>query len=109
MPACDRLTPVLSAKERAVLVLRAQSQGVDPDPEILRTMPPEQRHEYDRYVGLDYVTNFELNALGFAIRRTVEVLKHELEQLALLESAASSLEKEYGEKVEPGAVRQWRK
>jgi hypothetical protein len=105
----NRLTPALTAKERAILILRAQSQGVDPDPDILRTMPAEQRHEYDRYVGLDYVTNFELNALGFAITRTVELLQHEHERLALLELAASTLETDYGEKVDPAAVRHWRK
>ena len=32
----DRLTPALTAKERAVLVVRAQNAGEDEDPQIRR-------------------------------------------------------------------------
>ena len=48
----DKLTPALTAKERAILVLRAWKEGVPEDPQVRSKMPPEQALEFNRYVGL---------------------------------------------------------
>ena len=48
----DKLTPALTAKERAVLILRASKEGVPQDPQIRSSMPPEQALEFNRYIGL---------------------------------------------------------
>jgi hypothetical protein len=48
----SKLTSALSAKERAVLVLRASKEGTPEDPQIRASMPPEQTREFNRYIGL---------------------------------------------------------
>jgi len=48
----DKLTPALTAKERAILVLRAWKEGVPEDPQVRSKMPPEQALEFNRYIGL---------------------------------------------------------
>ena len=48
----DKLSPALTAKERAVLILRASKEGVPQDPQIRSSMPPEQALEFNRYIGL---------------------------------------------------------
>ena len=48
----DKLTPALTAKERAILILRASKEGVSEDPQVRSKMPPEQALEFNRYIGL---------------------------------------------------------
>jgi hypothetical protein len=48
----DKLTPALTAKERAILVLRACKEGVSEDPQVRSKMPAEQALEFNRYIGL---------------------------------------------------------
>jgi hypothetical protein len=48
----DKLAPALTAKERAILILRASKEGVPQDPQIRSSMPPEQTLEFNRYIGL---------------------------------------------------------
>jgi hypothetical protein len=48
----DKLTPALTAKERAILILRACKEGVPEDPLIRSQMPPGQALEFNRYIGL---------------------------------------------------------
>ena len=48
----DKLTPALTAKERAILVLRACKEGVSEDPQVRSKMPAEQAPEFNRYIGL---------------------------------------------------------
>jgi len=50
----SKLMPSLSAKERAVLALRAQNAGQDAT-DVRRSMPAEQRHEYNRFMALAFV------------------------------------------------------
>lgn len=57
-----RLVPNLSARERAVLVLRALKQDTPEDPLWRRTMPPDQVAEFNRLVGLINATNLYLAA-----------------------------------------------
>ena len=48
----DKLTPALTAKERAILVLRASKEGVPEDPQVRSKMPAEQALEFNHYIGL---------------------------------------------------------
>jgi hypothetical protein len=48
----DKLTPALTAKERAILVLRAWKERTSEDPQVRSTMPPEQALEFNRYIAL---------------------------------------------------------
>jgi len=47
-----KLTPALTAKERAILVLRAWKEGMPEDPQIRHKMPSEQGPEFNRYISL---------------------------------------------------------
>jgi hypothetical protein len=48
----DRLYPALTARERAVLVLRAWKEGGEEDSLVRRTMPPYQAAEFNQYINL---------------------------------------------------------
>ena len=48
----DKLAPALTAKERAILILRAWKEGVPEDPLIRSKMPAEQGLEFNHYIGL---------------------------------------------------------
>jgi hypothetical protein len=48
----DRLYPALSAKERAILILRAWKAEEGHDPRIRSTIPTNQVHEYNRLIRL---------------------------------------------------------
>jgi hypothetical protein len=48
----DKLAPALTAKERAILVLRAWKEEVSEDSQIRWKMPAEQATEYNRYISL---------------------------------------------------------
>jgi len=57
----DRLYPALTAKERALLVLRAWKADQQEDAAVRRTMPPDQGLEFNRYIHL---MNFANDYLG---------------------------------------------
>jgi hypothetical protein len=48
----SKLTPALSAKERAILILRASKEGAPEEPDLRVRMPPEQTREFNHYIGL---------------------------------------------------------
>ena len=48
----SKVYPGLTAKERAILVLRARKEGGEEDPLVRRTMPPHQFAEFNRYINL---------------------------------------------------------
>lgn len=48
----SKLYPALTAKERAILVLRASNQGKNEEPQVRRTMPDQQIHEFNRLIGV---------------------------------------------------------
>jgi hypothetical protein len=56
----DRLYPTLTAKERALLVLRAWKQDCEEDAQVRRTMPADQSLEFNRYVHLMNAANGDL-------------------------------------------------
>ena len=53
----DRLYPALTAKERALLVLRAWKQDCEEDAAVRRTMPPDQARDFNHYIHLMNATN----------------------------------------------------
>jgi len=57
----DKLYPALTAKERALLVLRAWKSDEEEDAQVRRTMPDSQSHEFNRYIHL---MNFANDYLG---------------------------------------------
>ena len=56
----ERLYPALSAKERAILVLKAWKEGKEPDLAVRFSMPLEQTGEYNHLLGLMTRANFDL-------------------------------------------------
>ena len=48
----NKLYPGLTAKERAVLVLKGWKQDTEEDPLVRRTMPVEQGAEFNIYIDL---------------------------------------------------------
>ncbi len=72
----ERLYPALSAKERAVLILRAWKEGRDHDPRIRRTVPDAQLDAYGRLIGL-------LQGASDALSHYIVVVHQLVEQLDL--------------------------
>ncbi len=56
----DRLYPALTAKERALLVLRAWKQDCEEDAQVRRTMPPDQAPDFNHYIHLMNAANRDL-------------------------------------------------
>ncbi len=56
----DKLYPGLTAKERAVLVLKGWKQDTEEDPLVRRTMPAEQAPEFNRLIDLMNGVNVDL-------------------------------------------------
>ena len=56
----DRLYPALTAKERALLVLRAWKQNCEEDAQVRRTMPQSQALDFNHYVHLMNAANGDL-------------------------------------------------
>jgi hypothetical protein len=67
-----RLSPALSAKERAVLVLRAWKEDVEPDPQMRWQMPAEQTREYNHYISLMSGANGSLAHYILVLQQMVE-------------------------------------
>ena len=72
----QRLLPALSARERAILALRAEKEGEAEDPAVRTTMPVEQVPEFNRLVRL-------MNAVNHDLAIVVLVIRHEVEELIL--------------------------
>ena len=56
----DRLMPLLSAKERAILTLRDLKAGKPQDRTLLSTAPETQAQELNRLIGLMNAANGDL-------------------------------------------------
>jgi hypothetical protein len=72
----NRLTPGLSAKERAILILRSTRQGTPEDPQIRLSMPREQSAEFNRLIVL-------MNACNIYLPLYITVVEHRAEQLCI--------------------------
>ena len=71
-----RLMPVLSARERGILVLRSLKEGTEEDPLWRLTMPPSQVREFNRYIGL-------MNACNIYLSHFITVVEQWTEQVNL--------------------------
>ena len=67
----DRLVPALSAKERALLVLRHYKEGTEAPPAITATMPPHQAQEFNRLIRLMNAANLELACVLMVVNADV--------------------------------------
>ncbi len=56
----DRLYPALTAKERALLVLRAWKVEQEEDAQVRRTMPPDQARDFNHHINLMNAANGDL-------------------------------------------------
>jgi transcription antitermination factor NusG len=92
----QKVTQSLSPLQRIVLILRAQREGREPDPELYRDGDPQQRKAFNRYIALLYVINRELGALCYTVSGFSEFLDCNAEQVRLLERAAEQLEEAEG-------------
>jgi hypothetical protein len=73
----DRLFSALSAKERALLVLRAWKEGAEADRQVRSTMPLNQVDSFNRYIDL-------MNSVNESLGRYLIVLRAQVEQLGLI-------------------------
>jgi hypothetical protein len=72
-----KLMPVLSARERAVLVLRSLKDKTPEDPSWRHTMPLSQVTEFNRYIDL-------MNACNIQVSYMITVIEKEIDKLELL-------------------------
>ena len=82
----SQLTPSLSARERAVLVVRAVNADRAPDPALLAKMPREQGRDYNRLISLARGVQMVLVPRALVLLGEVEAL--ELKHFALTVIAA---------------------
>ena len=100
-----RLTPVLSAKERAILTIRSELAGIEPDPNLQWTMPREQRNEFNPHIALYYIANAELGTIVLSILLQAEALRRTSPAAKILADAASTAAEDLGEELDKDKVR----
>ena len=81
----DRLYPALTAKERALLVLRAWKEDQEEDPQVRRTMPESQAPDFNHYVNL-------MNAANLDMGKYIVMLNGIVNQLGLKHAWLASLQ-----------------
>jgi hypothetical protein len=84
----NRLYPALSAKERALLILRARKAGKEHDPKIRSTIPTQQSRELNRLIGLLCVASDGLTQYIVIVAQMIEQLSLRWCWLASLHLAA---------------------
>jgi len=104
----QKITQGLSPLQRITLILQAQREGREPNPDLSRISDPQQNKAFNRYVALLYVINQELGALCYTGAAFSELLEFSAREVRLLDGAAGILEKDHGvERVKH--PRDWRK
>lgn len=81
----DGLWGKLSAKERAIAVLRALKAGEEEDPMLRRKMPREQIGEFNRHLSLLNRVHMELMPLVVMCSTAVEPIRLRLALLGALQ------------------------
>ena len=81
----DRLYPALTAKERALLVLRAWKADQEEDAAVRRTMPQSQAPDFNHYIHL-------MNAANLDAGKYIAVLNGIVTQLGLKSAWLASLQ-----------------
>jgi hypothetical protein len=65
---------LLTARERALLVLRAWKEDKEDDPSWRSTMPESQVRTFNRYIGLMNGVNSRVGVYSLVVRQEVEKL-----------------------------------
>jgi hypothetical protein len=103
----QKVTQNLSPLQRITLILRAEREGREADPELARINDPQQNKAFNRFVALVYLINHELGALCYTASGFSQFLDSSADQIRLLEQAAAMMEKDNG--LEPvKRPRDWR-
>jgi hypothetical protein len=92
----QKVTQSLSPLQRAVLVVRAQREGRESDPELLRFDDPQQRRAFDRYMGLGFVINRELGNASLVLHERVAAVEQSCRYYLLFSEAARQAEEQEG-------------
>jgi hypothetical protein len=100
LPRLEKATPVLTARERVLLVLQARRAGREPEIDITHFDDPRERRLYDRYVGLIYVANAELGLVLQMIARQAQWLAGERQVFEVLREAAEEAAAQQGQPVD---------
>ena len=103
-----RLLPALNARERAVLALRARNAG-ETEPVPRGSIPDHLRHDFNRYMGLAFVTGCQFSTIVHVLQSQIENLSFNLDRIDLLQRAATMLEEDDPESVAARPVRPWRR
>lgn len=70
----DKLFPALTAKERAILCIRALKEERDEDPKVRSTMPRGQVGEFNRYMALFNAVNQDIGFYIILLEQLVQQL-----------------------------------
>jgi hypothetical protein len=105
----NRLTPGLTGKQRALLIIRAHLDDREPDRELLANVPSDQRREYDYYIALLYTSNSTLGTLLRSLTWIVDALERDSEQYAMIANAARLVEEAFEATPDIEEVRRWKK
>jgi hypothetical protein len=88
----DRLYPALSAKERAILILKAQKAGKPQDAALTASTPSQQHAEVNRLIGLMNAVNVELALSILLLQSSIHQTELKCAWLASLRTAAIEFE-----------------
>lgn len=95
-----QLKASLTAKERALLTIRAELADETPDSHLRRSMPDGQREEFRRYMVLYYVANAELGTIAIFSQREANNIAHLGEIGQILDRAKAEASADLNEQVE---------
>ena len=101
-----KLAPALTARQRFLLMLRADRAGEPVDLDLRTTMPEEQRPEFHRYLRMLFLCEGMLGSTLTTITYHVDAIDTGLERADLIGRAADQLEHNHPEtRREPGRRR----
>jgi hypothetical protein len=105
----SRMSPVLTARERAALTIRSELAGQEPDLSLRRNMPRDQLTEFNRLIALYYIANAELSTVVYCLKLQADLLTRTLETVSHLGEGAASIAAQLGEPPPKGSLRDLRK
>src|SRR4051812_12919544 len=80
----NKLMPVLTAKERAIMILRALQQGTPEDSCWRSSMPPEQTADFNHYICLMNACSIHLPMYIMSVQQRTDQLWDRLDLLMSL-------------------------
>ena len=103
----DRITPVLSGRQRAILAMRSIAAGQEPDRELWRIDDEHERRAFNRCMARFYVANTELGMVLDAIRFHLDRVAED-NTFELLREASEMAARDLGEPADLKNARRWR-